>query len=157
MANFTTTGSDTFPAGHVITYFQDSTLTETNASVSSYNGITNMNGTITPKYSGSKILIMMHCGSMIQGGHASIYAKITGTTTGTVMEQTRYGYHDDTAWHALPIAITTFDTTSNTNAQTYQLYLKSQNQPGTSNYWRVNSAESTNIKAGSVILMEIKQ
>ena len=157
MANFTTTGSDTFPAGHVITYYQDSTTSETNVSTSGYTSVSNMDGTITPKYSGSKIVIMMHCGSMIQGGHASLYAKITGTTTGTVSEQTRYGYHDDTAWHALPIAITTFDTTSNTNAQTYQLQMKSQNQPGTSNYWRVNSYESSNTKGGTVILMEIKQ
>ena len=146
-----------FQAGTVVQTITATTNTDTNAGTNaSYTLITNMAGTITPKYANSKILIGMYCGGMIMTAVDSIYLKITGTTTGTVTEKTRYpGYYNQSSWVPAPIAVQVVDTPGTTNAQTYQLYAKIQTGTTVANY-RLNSYESSNTQGGTIIIQEIK-
>ena len=146
-----------YPTGHVIQTVTASTTTETQAATTSYTAISGMTAAITPTYTTSKILILMHCGSMVEHVSNSLYVKITGTTTGDVQIQSRYGYLDISAgnWKPLPIAVAVFDTPGSVAAQTYALHLKNQTGTTASN-WRVNSTEVGATISGTVILQEIK-
>ena len=145
-----------FPAGTVVQTITATTNTETHAGTNTgYTLITNMAGTITPKYDNSKILIGMYCGGMVETAVASIYLKITGTTTGTVSEKTRYGYYNYSSWVPAPIGVQVVDTPGVVSAQTYQLYAKIQTGTTVANY-RLNSWETSNTQGGTIILQEIK-
>ena len=161
----TTLSNQVFPAGHVIQTITAMSNTEVNAGTNAgYVTITNMAGTITPKYSTSKIIISMGCGTMMQSSMDSLYTKITGTTTGTVFEGTRYpGYYasgSTSAWDATPIALKVVDTPGSVAAQTYQLYCKIQTGT-TAAYWRVCTSNyglggvHVGVQNGSIILQEI--
>ena len=148
-----------YPTGHVIQTITSTSETETNASETSYTTITDMNAAITPKYASSKILMWFNCGSMISYVQNSVMLKITGTTTGIISEQSRYGYDNGgTDWTALPIAVASFDTPGTVATQTYQLFAKVQTQgSGGADTWRINGEESgVGTKQGNIILQEIQ-
>ena len=148
-----------FPTGHVVQTQSTTTTTGTSGGTSSsYTAISGMTLAITPIFNNSKILIYMHTGGMVQNVVNSMYLIVYGTTTGTVMLQSRYGYKDMTGtsnWIPCPIAVATIDTPGTIATQTYSLSAKCQSLTDTGN-WRFNQTEVGNTKGGSVILQEIK-
>ena len=90
---------------------------------------------------------------MIDGNVNNIKMKVTGTTTGTVMNQNQWGHKDSSDWSPLVCAVQAIDTPGTTSAQTYQLYLGT-NASVTDTKARINSEALTN--SGTVVAMEIK-
>ena len=150
-----------YPAGHVVKTETNTTNSATNCASTSanvYTAITNANVTIIPKYDNSKIIICFYGGGMVLFASNAIQVKVTGTTTGTVLESGRHGYysHSNSEWVPVPFFIQAIDTPGTLASQTYQLHIATSLAASSSDKLRFNDAQSTNINSATITAMEIK-
>jgi hypothetical protein len=135
------------PTGSVLQVVQGTSSTNTNTTSTSYV-TTNLSASITPKFSTSKILIIVN-GTTYAGniGTYGYYTIFRGTVAGTNLNSIGFNvigasYSDLEA----PAAMSYLDSPATTSATTYTVALRAVS--GTV-YWAANSALST------IILMEI--
>ena len=143
MANFTTSGSDTFPAGHVIQVLMSTATASLQSSSTSYI-TTGLERTITPSATSSKIIINVSNDHDTSGGGMAVqYALFRGGSS--IFDKVGYG-------HGLYRVISTFaqsylDSPSTQSEVNYQLYCKSTG--GSSPYFRYGGTLST------MVVMEV--
>ncbi len=151
MSNFT------FPAGHTIQTIIAHSGTMVHCAGNTYTLITDMAGVITPKKSNSKIIIHMEMGGRLKAENwGDILIKITGTTTGTVMENVQYANSsvNDGLWLPFPVSVLAVDTPGTTAQQTYQLHVRTSAN-GTLSDFSINVDGSAGTNPATIIITEI--
>jgi hypothetical protein len=119
-----------------------------------------MAGAITPKKSNSKIIIHMEMGGRLRAeAWGDILIKITGTTTGTVMENVQYANSsvNDSLYMPFPVSVLAVDTPGTDSVeQTYQLHVRTGGN-GTASNFTLNVDGSAGTNPATIIITEIAQ
>tara|TARA_R110000803_G_scaffold62829_1_gene123277 strand:- start:726 stop:1415 length:690 start_codon:yes stop_codon:yes gene_type:complete len=147
-----------YPVGHVIQTViptPNTTVTNFGSGANTYHAASGFVGTITPRYSNSKIIIQYMSGGLVKGNQSAIRTKITGTTTSVVSLQGMYVLCISGSHVPVSFMIIGIDTPGDTNAQTYQLHLASEANTGAADA-RINQPVSS-VASGITIVQEIKQ
>ena len=155
MANFTTTGSNVYPAGHVIQIVEGTHSTEGTTTSTTFAD-TGIDVSITPTDADSKILVMAAVHGSVNGGSAhvgyyTIYRDSTNIGPAAGFASPWHGYpnsggsNDDMTEH---LNIQKLDSPNTTNATEYSVYAKT-NSGSYITYWSMNASQSV------IIAMEI--
>jgi hypothetical protein len=164
MANYTTTGSDTFPAGHVLQTVRGTHNTETNTNSTSY-AATGLYASITPATTGNKVLVQVNSSILnsmsgtvsyltVYANHADGSTMVNIDGTGSANSVGYSNLHDANTTTTLDILVPATVTelhspgTSGT-AIRYELYVRSSTS-SQNVHWSQNAARST------IILQEIR-
>jgi len=152
----TTAGTVAFPSGVTIQTVR--TEYRTYASITSTSFVaTGLTGTITPKFSNSKILITVFINGMFNNGSAkfislslykassSIAVLDTAVGYNTASDEINYGIHSNVYQHE--------DSPSTTSATTYTVYWKTSASTAVINNWNSSTGDSLS----TITLQEIKQ
>ena len=154
----TTAGSVKMPAGHIIQTVRSEYRTYSTFDSTSFTA-TGLTGTITPKFSTSKILVTVIANGVFHNGNAkyiflnlyrgssSIASLDNGVGYNTSGDQINYGIHSNVYQHE--------DSPSTTSATTYTLYWKKSDtgqSAGINNYNSVNGSTLS-----TITLQEITQ
>ena len=126
ITGLTATGIDAvqnLPAGSVLQVVQGSTTSQTTSSSTSYVLASNLAATITPKFSTSKILVLVSTQCSSGNNNIYLYAGIGRNASvvfeGSVLYTTGAGA---ALW--TPCVLNYLDSPATTSATTYQLYFK---------------------------------
>jgi len=150
--NITTTNkfaAASMPSGSILQVVGTSSTTNNNTTSTSYVA-SSLSQSITPKFSNSKILILINCQGMVSGSAVQLFYTIyrnstdLGNTTGSVGMGTMYTASGGLT--QMPVMVSYLDSPATTSAITYALY------------YRVNTGTGTianNNCTGSITLMEI--
>jgi hypothetical protein len=136
------------PTGSVLQVIEGTTASESFTTSTSYV-VTNLSGTITPKFSTSKILIVvsstLYASTSPHACNATVYrngSDIASANSAGVL------FLGDSIIGWAKCATTVLDSPASTSALTYQLYIKSSNGS--------NIGANRNNTRNSIILMEIQ-
>tara|TARA_B100000683_G_scaffold270383_1_gene309127 strand:+ start:444 stop:938 length:495 start_codon:yes stop_codon:yes gene_type:complete len=136
--------------GHVIQVVQ--AVTDTEVAVNTAATWTSlMTGTITPKFSSSKIMIMCS-GSSLQRSATTIGYKVTRGSTDLVLQAM---YSDDSDWAGNSLCLNYLDSPATTSAITYT-WMGYNHSAGDGLWWNYDNSELESTNA-SITLMEIAQ
>ena len=115
------------PAGHIVQTVQNALNASSYTTTStSYQAVTDMSVTITPKFSSSKVLVTFNCGGAIVGDSTNqnaVHIRIKRGST-VIRELGRYGYNRNDDYSSIPIFLTYLDSPSTTSATTYTIEMK---------------------------------
>ena len=140
------------PAGHIVQTVQNALNASAYTTTStSYQAITDMSVTITPKFASSKVLVTFNCGGMFVGASTNknaVYIRIKRGST-VIRELGRYGYNRNDDYSSIPIFLTYLDSPSTTSATTYTIEMKTD-----AGAMHINRDGSTN--GGVTIAQEVR-
>ena len=147
--------SASMPTGSVLQVVQNTTNTSTVVHNTNTLAVgTDLNVTITPSSTSSKILVMMSCGGMSHGATNAILLEMLRDST-TIVSRARHGYNSGTgtsAWTSVPFQMQYLDSPSTTSAITYSFKFGAGAGSGT---FSIQFNPSTGTNEGIVTAMEI--
>jgi len=145
--------SASMPTGSVLQVVQNTTSTTTHFNdTTTLHTATDLNVTITPSSSSSKILVSVNCGGLVLGTADAILFNMLRDST-TIVARARQGYNSASAqeWSSIPFVMSYLDSPSTTSAITYSFKV---GMGASSNCdLQINSGTGTN--DGIVMAMEI--
>ena len=142
--------SSNMPTGSVLQVVQGSTTTQTTSSSTTYTAASGVTATITPKFSTSKILVLVSSTVSSGGGGQYIYTAIAKNGTVTFEGSASYAVGSGTnIW--CPCIMSYLDSPATTSATTYAMYFRQANG-GLSGNVQVGWGNTIN---STVTLMEI--
>ena len=145
----TTAANVKLPAGCVLQTVEIQNTTATNSSSTSFVD-TGLSLAITPKYSTSKVLVLISVGIGNSGTSADIVTQVLRGST-KVLENARLSFNTGGHGNAQQF-FQVLDSPSTTSATTYKLQMKADG-----GNTRINDSASNGSGSSSIVLMEIAQ
>ena len=140
------------PEGHIVQTIQNALNASAYTTTStSYQAVTDMSVTITPKFASSKVLVTFNCGGAIVGDSTNqnaVHIRIKRGST-VIRELGRYGYNRNDDYSSIPIFLTYLDSPNTTSATTYTIEIKTD-----SGSMHINRDGGTN--GGVTIAQEVR-